>query len=166
MFNFKGERLTWHRDPPFRSVSQRHHTDPDGALCLLISDESKMDNSSANQQRDTRDLSEYGDDLSMEALMKRVDEFQMMEEQGKIEGLEADIAALRHQISCYQRSWRATLDLVREAFEAALLIQTSLRTCDEEEERANKDWLAFWGIHMEAPSKLDRRPVEWPRTWI
>jgi hypothetical protein len=94
-----------------------------------------------------------------------VDEFQKMEELETLDRLEKENAMLRHQVLCYQRSLRATADLFKEAFEAVLLIQTALQTCNEEEEVANRDWLAFWGVHMERPSNLAHRPMEWPE-WI
>ena len=102
----------------------------------------------------------------MEALLKRVDDFQRMEELMTIERLEKEISALQCQISCHQRSVRTTLDLLKEAFEAAVLIKTALQVCDEEEELANADWLAFWGIHIETRSALEYRSMEWPQEWI
>jgi hypothetical protein len=45
-----------------------------------------------------------------------LDEFQMTEEQSTIERLESEIASLRYQISCYERSSENTLDLVKELF--------------------------------------------------
>jgi hypothetical protein len=107
----------------------------------------------------------YGGDMSIESLLRRVDEFQKMEELETLDRLEKENAMLRHQVLCYQRSLRATTDLFKEAFEAVLLIQTSLQTCSDEENRANRDWLAFWGVHMETPSNLAYRPMEWPE-WI
>ncbi len=111
-------------------------------------------------------LSNYDDDLSMEALLKRIDDFQKREELSTIESLEKEISTLKCQISCHQRSLRVTLDLLQEGFDAAVLIKTALQACDEEEEMANADWLAFWGIYIEPRSALEYRPMEWPQEWI
>jgi hypothetical protein len=118
------------------------------------------------EQQNAPNPSDYGDDMSIESLLRRVDEFQKMEELETLDRLEKENATLRHQLLCYQRSCRATMDLFKEAFEAVLLIQTALQTCNEEEEKANRDWLAFWGVHMETPSNLAYQPMEWPKEWI
>ena len=117
------------------------------------------------EQQNVPSPSDYGDDSSVESLLRRVDEFQKTAELETLDRLEKENAVLRHQVLSYQRSLRATTDLFKEAFEAVLLIQTALQTCNEEEERANRDWLAFWGVHMETPSNLAHRPTEWPE-WI
>ncbi|RVX70300.1 hypothetical protein B0A52_05633 [Exophiala mesophila] len=120
-----------------------------------------------NEQPDFPSISNYDDDdLSMEALLKRIDDFQRREEMITIERLEKEILSLRYQISCYQRSLHVTFNLLQEAFDAAILIKTALQKCDEEEEMANADWLAFWGIHIETRSALEYRPMEWPQEWI
>jgi hypothetical protein len=113
------------------------------------------------EQQNAQSPSDYGDDMSIESLLKKVDEFQEMEERETLDRLEKENATLRHQLLCYQRSYRATMDLFKEAFEAVLLIQTALQTCSEEEEKANSDWLAFWGIRMETPSNLTYQPMQW-----
>ncbi|KAJ8992735.1 hypothetical protein HRR80_002781 [Exophiala dermatitidis] len=119
------------------------------------------------EQPDSPSISNYDDDdLSMEALLKRIDDFQRREELITIERLEKEISSLRYQISCHQRSLHVTFNLLQEAFDAAVLIKTALQTCDEEEEMANADWLAFWGIHIETRSALEYRPMEWPQEWI
>ena len=110
--------------------------------------------------------SNYGDDMSIESLIRRVDEFQNMEELETLDRLEKENATLRLQLLCHQRSYHATIDLFKEAFEAVVLMQTALQTCNEEEEKANRDWLAFWGVYMETPSNLAYRPMEWPTNWI
>lgn len=119
------------------------------------------------EQPDSPTISNYDDDdLSMEALLKRIDDFQRREELITIERLEKEISSLRYQISCHQRSLHVTFNLLQEAFDAAVLIKTALQACDEEEEMANADWLAFWGIHIETRSALEYRPMEWPQEWI
>jgi hypothetical protein len=117
------------------------------------------------EQRNASSPSDYGDDASIESLLRRVDKYQKMEEGRTLNRLEKENAMLRHQVLCYQRRLRASADLFKEAFEAVLLIQSALQTCNEEENGANRDWLAFWGIHMERLSKLAYRPMEWPE-WI
>jgi hypothetical protein len=117
------------------------------------------------EQQNASSPSDYGDDTSIESLLRRVDEYQEREEREKLNRLMEENAMLRHQVSCYRRSLRATTDLFKEAFEAVLLMQTAIETCNEEESRANRDWLAFWGVHMERPSNLAYRPREWPK-WI
>ena len=53
-----------------------------------------MDNLSTKEQPDTRSLSDYDEDLSMEALLKRVDDFQRIEELMTIKRLEKEISIL------------------------------------------------------------------------
>ncbi len=115
---------------------------------------------------ETRSFSNYDDDLSMDALLKKIDDFQMREELMTMERLETEISTLRYQISYYQRSLRATLDILQEGFDATVLIKAALQACVEEEEMANADWLAFWGIHIKTRSALEYRPMEWPQEWI
>jgi hypothetical protein len=117
------------------------------------------------EQQNARSSLGYDDDMSIESLLKRVDEFQMMEERETLDRLEKENATLQRELLCYQRSRRATMDLFKEAFEAIVLMQTALHTCNEEEEKAKTDWLAFWGVHMEAPSNLTYQPMQWPK-WI
>jgi len=50
------------------------------------------------EQPDTRSLSIYNDDLSIEALLKRIDDFQKREELSTIESLEKEISTLKYQI--------------------------------------------------------------------
>jgi hypothetical protein len=120
-----------------------------------------MEATSVRNQQNTPSLSEYGDEMSVEDLLKRIDDFQQIGDQETIDRLEKENAMLRHQVLCYERGWRATLDLFKEAFDAVLLIKTALQSCEEEEEKANKDWLAFWGVRMETPSNLAYQPKQW-----
>ena len=108
----------------------------------------------------------YAEDTSIEDLLRRVDAFQLIEEEDTLERLEKENAVLKRQISSYRASWQAALALLHEAFEAVIQIQTALRVFDQEEENANRDWLSFWGIHMEAPSNLVYWPIERPKEWI
>jgi hypothetical protein len=117
------------------------------------------------EQQNARSSLGYGDDMSIESLLERVDEFQKMEERETLDRLEKENATLRRELLCHQRSCRATMDLFKEAFEAIVLVQTALQTCNEEEEKANTDWLAFWGVRMETPSNLTYQPIQWPK-WI
>jgi hypothetical protein len=117
------------------------------------------------EHQKARSSLDCGDDMSIESLLKRVDEFQKMEERETLDRLEKENSTLRHQLLCYRRSCRATIDLFKEAFEAVVLIQTALQICNEEEEKANSDWLAFWGVHMEIPSNLTYQPMLWSK-WI
>jgi hypothetical protein len=117
------------------------------------------------EQQNAQSSLDYGDDMSIESLLKRVDEYQRMQQRETLDRLEKEKAALRRQLLCCQRSYRATMGLVKEAFEAVVLMQTALQTCNEEEEKADSDWLAFWGIRMETPSNLTYQPMQW-RKWI
>jgi hypothetical protein len=117
------------------------------------------------EQQNARSSLDYGDDMSIESLLKRVDEFQKMDERETLDRLEKENATLRRQLLYHQRSYRATMALFKEAFEAVVLMQTALQTCNQEEENANSDWLAFWGVRMETPSNLTYQPMRWPK-WI
>lgn len=125
-----------------------------------------MDDTTKRQQAEMLNSNEDAEALSIESLIERVDNFQKMEELDTIERLEGENAILRHQISCYKRCLRVTMELFKETFESALLIRNALHDCNVEKEKADQDWLTFWGIRLRDASAMAYRPMEWPQEWI
>ena len=105
-----------------------------------------MDDADTRQQGDVPDFNEDADALSIESLIEIVDNFQKRQDLDTIERLERENAILHHQISCYKRCLKVTMELFKETSESALLIRNPLHDCDDEKERADQNWLAFWGI--------------------
>ncbi len=99
--------------------------------------------------------------VSIRSLMQMIDEYQQTEQSSTLQRLEEENAILQKQVSCYQRSWHTTLELLEGAFEAVLLIQRSLDDCNTEVDVAKKGWLAFWGIYMETPAGLKYPLPDW-----
>ena len=85
----------------------------------------------------------------IEDLLRRIDEFQRVEEQKTIDRLTRENAFLKQRIVCYATSQDSTMNLLREVFEATLLIQTALEESHFKKLDARRDWLAFWGIYQE-----------------
>ena len=83
-----------------------------------------------------------------------IDEYQRTEQSRTFGRLDRENTILQKQVSCYHRSWHTTLDLLREAFEAALLIRSALDSYDTKVSVAKKEWLASWGIYRETPDGL------------
>jgi hypothetical protein len=90
-----------------------------------------------------------------------IDEYQEMEHFRTRGRFYEENRFLQKHISCYQRSWHATMNLLEEAFEAVLLIQRSLNDCDAEMHVAKKEWLALWNVYVETTEGLEYPLPEW-----
>ena len=98
---------------------------------------------------------------SIGSLVQMIDAYQWTEQSSTLRRLEEENRILQKQVSCFQRSWHTTMDLLEEAFEAALLIQRALDDCNTEVHAARKGWLAFWGIYIESAEGLKYPLPEW-----
>ena len=57
---------------------------------------------------------------------------------------------LEEELELYRKAWNGTLRLVDEVIQAITIIERSLITVRSKVAKAEKDWLAFWGIYEEA----------------
>jgi hypothetical protein len=88
--------------------------------------------------------------ISIESLIKRVEEFQKRDRLDTLEKLTAKNSFLQTQIRRYQREWYVTIDLLLKTHDSLLRMQNALGKCFQEQIGAEKNWLAFWGIKRDS----------------
>ncbi len=97
----------------------------------------------------------------IEDLLHHIDEFQRVEEQKVMERLTKENAFLKRRIVCYTTSQNTAMNLLREVFEATILIRTALEESQFKELDARQDWLAFWGIYREVVEMFGHHSMTW-----
>ena len=60
--------------------------------------------------------------VSIRSLMQMIDEYQQTEQSSTLQRLEAENAILQKQVSCYQKSWHTTLELLDVSSKRAVKI--------------------------------------------
>jgi len=99
--------------------------------------------------------------VSIRSLLQMIDEYQWTEQSSTLRRLDEENRILQRQVSCYQRSWHATMDLLQDTFEVVLLIRCALDDCVTKVNVAKREWLAFWGIYMETTEELNYPLPKW-----
>ena len=70
--------------------------------------------------------------VSIESLIKRVEEFQKRDRLDTLEKLTAENSFLQQYIRQYQREWCLTIDLLLKTYKSLLRMQNSLGKCFQE----------------------------------
>jgi len=97
---------------------------------------------------------EYIEDTTIDSLIRRVEEFQVISQLETIDRLTTENFLLHQLIVAYQKRWSRTMDLLERSQYILATLQEALRDCVNEEIAAERDWLAFWGIrkdHVQLP---------------
>jgi hypothetical protein len=102
--------------------------------------------------------------FSIDLLLERVNEFQRRAELDTIESLRKENEQLRERITHLEKIWSLTATLLREPYEAVVILQGTLERSHYEKAAAEQDWLAFWGIKHESGQELGHESQE-PSTW-
>lgn len=93
----------------------------------------------------------YSDDASiMTALIQKVTEETRLQEYETLCTFMRENRELKDVVASYQRTWNRTIMLVNEAIQAITTTKKSLVTINSHIAKAEKDWLAFWGIYKES----------------
>jgi len=97
---------------------------------------------------------EYIGDNSIDSLIHRVEEFEIISQLKTIDRLTAENSLLYQLIVAYRKRWFRTMDLLERSQYILATLQEAFRDCVKEEIAAERDWLAFWGIrrdHVQLP---------------
>jgi hypothetical protein len=86
------------------------------------------------------------EDLSIDSLLKNLEEFQRRQQLETLERIIMENSWLEHHIARYRESLSRTTKVLQEVYKAVALIQNGLERCRREESEADRAWLAFWGI--------------------
>jgi hypothetical protein len=98
---------------------------------------------------------------SIEALIKRVDEYQRRDHMEAIERLTVENSLLQRAILKHQKIWCLTIELLEATNSAVLKLQKALEHCIDENIAAERQWLAFWGIGRGSGMRQNYSPAGW-----
>jgi hypothetical protein len=98
--------------------------------------------------------------FSIDLLLERVNEFQRRAELDTIESLRKENEQLRERITHLEKIWSLIATLLREPYEAVVILQGILERSHYEKAAAEQDWLAFWGIKHESGQELGHESQE------
>jgi hypothetical protein len=87
-------------------------------------------------------LTAFSDISAVGSILDKVDELQETVDLDIIDRLVDENLLLQQSITCYRQQWTRTLKLLREAFEAAVLLEDILLKCDQAEKAAEVEWLS------------------------
>jgi hypothetical protein len=93
----------------------------------------------------------YSDDMSiMTCLVRKVSEETRVQEYQTIECYMRENQALEDEIAIHRMTWSGTIMLADEVIRAITIIKKGHIIVETSVARAEKDWLAFWGIYKES----------------
>lgn len=98
-------------------------------------------------------LAVFGASAEAKSLLEKVDELQEEAERHAIERLGDERILLQNCIARYRRHWKPIFKLVREAFEATVLMNIAL----EEWRRASADAEAEWNFSLQTVDFSERQ---------
>ena len=84
--------------------------------------------------------------VSIEALIKTVEELQRRDQLETLSKLTAESSRLQQYIVYYQRQWCHTCDLLQNTHNTLLILQNALQKCFQEQLEAEKRWLSLWRL--------------------
>jgi hypothetical protein len=87
----------------------------------------------------------------MTHLVRKVSEETRVQQYRTIAFYMREIQELEDELALHRRAWSGAIMLANEVMPAIMIIKKSLITVDAGVARAEKDWLAFWGIYEESP---------------
>jgi hypothetical protein len=85
----------------------------------------------------------------MTSLVRKVSEDTRDQEYRTIASYMRENQALEDELALHQMAWNGTIMLANQVIQAITSIGKSLIIVDAGIARAEKDWLAFWGIYKE-----------------
>ncbi|PVH72507.1 hypothetical protein DL98DRAFT_72063 [Cadophora sp. DSE1049] len=100
-------------------------------------------------------------DFSIDDLLKRVEEFQRRQQLETLERITTENSWLEYHIARHRQDSIRTMNLLQEIYNAVTLMQKALQQCRLEEIRANRSWLAFWGIREHPDTASEAPPAGW-----
>jgi predicted ATP-dependent endonuclease of OLD family len=100
-------------------------------------------------------------DFSIDDLLKRVEEFQRRQQLETLERITTENSWLEYHIARYRQNSTRTMNLLQEIYNAVTLMQKALQQCRLEEIKANRSWLAFWGIREHPDATSEAPPAGW-----
>lgn len=106
-------------------------------------------------------MNDESQDFSIEALLKRVEEFQRRHQLDSLERLSKENSMLQQQITRYQESSSQTINLLQQVYNTVAVMQEALKECRHKELAADGDWLAFWGIRDGPSEGSEYYPADW-----
>ncbi|KAM0132877.1 hypothetical protein ACHAP3_006166 [Botrytis cinerea] len=100
-------------------------------------------------------------DFSIDDLLKRVEEFQRRQQLETLERITTENSWLEYHIARHRQDSIRTMNLLQEIYNAVTLMQKALQQCRLEEIKANRSWLAFWGIREHPDIASEAPPAGW-----
>ena len=93
----------------------------------------------------------YSDDLPiMTTLLKEVSEETLIQEHRMIASYISENKRLEEELVLYRKAWNGTIKLANEAIQAITSFERIIFRVNTKVARAERDWLAFWGIYKES----------------
>jgi hypothetical protein len=86
----------------------------------------------------------------MAYLIRQVSEETRLQEGRTIDTYLKEIQALEEELALHQRAWNGTIMVVNKVIEVITVLGKSLNALNVNLERAEAEWLAFWGIYKES----------------
>jgi len=99
--------------------------------------------------------------FSIDSLIKRVEEFQQMEELETLKEILSENSSLKQRIIRYHEHWCLTLDLLHKSHQALISMQDAFNKCLREEAAAERHWLTLQGIKKNSRNDLEYSLDQW-----
>jgi hypothetical protein len=104
----------------------------------------------------------YYDDISINSLLKSVEDFERLSQEASISRLSKENETLGREVKLVQDSWIEARQLLQAVYECAVLLQNFLQDMAQRESAAKKGWLASWGIYEgELPENFSHSQKGW-----
>ena len=102
------------------------------------------------------------EEASIGSLIRTVEEFQRRDQLETLSKLTEESSCLQQYIVHYQNQWCYTVDLLQNAHDALLALQSSLKKCFHQQLKAEKRWLSFWRLDDGSSNgEGDYNPTGW-----
>jgi hypothetical protein len=90
-----------------------------------------------------------------------VEEFQRRQQLETLERITTENSWLEYHIARHRQGSTRTMNLLQEIYNAVTLMQKALQQCRLEGIKANRSWLAFWGIREHPDTTPEAPPAGW-----
>ncbi|CAK7238181.1 hypothetical protein SEUCBS140593_010407 [Sporothrix eucalyptigena] len=101
------------------------------------------------------------DDGSMDALVRRVEEFQAANQMDVVNRLAVENARLVQSVAACHEALGGAIKLSKLVEQACGALHKALAAYAREDAAADQRWLAFWGIHTDSGLPLAPCPGGW-----
>lgn len=128
---------------------------------LMMNDNCARQSLVSGNSYDTLKSTMQNEHVSIRSLLQMIDEYQWTKQSSTLRELKEENRILQQQVSCYEKSWHTTMNLLQETFKIVLLIRDALNDYDVKVSITKKEWLTFWNIHTKLSERLNYALLKW-----